>query len=399
MIYLISFQFDQSSGPSISKSKTIQTNSTYCPLKQKKIQKTTSEELSISDEEGETKLFDDRYDISKIKQSTRITILDILKVLYAEKVTPDYLIFMESICKNASAYNDLGATNLKSLVSIMTGLGFIEKKSICGKTIVVERADQRFERYTYFTKMKTARIIRNRPIVYIDERIIDSKLGFEKVHSHNMNSLPEDSTIFYHALTRDGLLNGIFSNQATEKEFTKWVSTILMSYLKAPSLVIMDRGPLHGVLEDLNPITRYSPKAKMLKWLIDNNIPFNEHMARPVLYELIRKYRTTNKEYKIDKILKAHGHKVLRLPYTFPDLNLSHLFWFTVSEGVQYLTKSYTNLTQQIIQDKIRETILSMSKNKRKYELEKLLMLKENEIYLIDIAIENKLVNYVFKEE
>lgn len=330
--------------------------------------------------------------VSSIKLKSRIAIMNVLKKLYMEKISPNYSIVFD-ILNNIIQSNDPELTaDIHSFKHGMTKLGYILKETIDGKKILIENAEQRFERYNYLNKIKKIRVNNTTPIVYIDERIINLDCKCERLNMPN--GLLPDSSLFFHAITREGLLNGLFSNQASEEDFNKWIIDILLNHLQTPSIIVMDKSPIHGAYVDTCSITRYSTKNEMLKWLISNNIPCTSNIARPELFELVRMNRREMKEYKIDRIIKSHGHEVLRLPDGFPELNMADVLWNSITEA-NSITKLHAQNSLQFLQNTIMDMLPSINK-KKWHDFEKTLVMKENDIHMIDVAIENIIQNYEF---
>lgn len=334
---------------------------------------------------------------SLVKLQSRIEIMNVLKKLYKEKVAPNYDIMFDILTKIILNDDKSLTSNVEGFKYEMTRLGYLYKETIDGKKMIIENAEQRFERFLYLTKIRKVRAKLNKPIVYIDERVISLQLNYRKLRSLK-DGLPFESSIFFHAISKEGLCNGLFCNQATEEDFNKWVTDILLGFLKNPCVIVMDNGPFHGKLEDTCSVTRYSPKNDMLKWLNNNNISCSNNISRPELFELIRKNKRESKEYKIDRIFRSHGHEVLRLPDSFPDLNMTDILWNAISVGnsATILTKSVTHTSLQMLQNRITDSILPSINKKKWCELEKILTMKENDIYQIDAAIENILDTYTF---
>ncbi|KAJ8976105.1 hypothetical protein NQ317_008443 [Molorchus minor] len=70
-----------------------------------------------------------------------------------------------------------------------------------------------------------------------------------------------------------------------------------------------------------NLTTTATSKKNMIEWLQDRNIPCDERMTKPQLYELIKAYKRQNIRYRIHDIMKEYGHTVLRLPPYHRELN------------------------------------------------------------------------------
>ena len=64
----------------------------------------------------------------------------------------------------------------------------------------------------------------------------------------------------------------------------------------------------------------------MIKWLQGKNIPFRTDATKPELYNLIKAHKP-QPIYKIDCIIREHGHEILRLPPYHCELNPIELIW------------------------------------------------------------------------
>ncbi|XP_034194575.1 uncharacterized protein LOC117610854 [Osmia lignaria lignaria] len=99
--------------------------------------------------------------------------------------------------------------------------------------------------------------------------------------------------------------------------FERWIQEKVLPNIPENTVIVMDNVSYHSVQIN-KPPTKYATKTAMLNWLIKNNIPCNDQMRRYELHELIEKNKPQNKIFKIDEIIKAHGHTTLRLPpYTY----------------------------------------------------------------------------------
>ena len=93
----------------------------------------------------------------------------------------------------------------------------------------------------------------------------------------------------------------------------------------------------------------------MKEWLRKKSIPFNEGLLKPELYALI-KVNKPEKEYVVDRLLKKHGHLVLRLPPYHCDLNPIEDIWgiiknFCARNNTTFKLDDMRVLIEQAIQD------------------------------------------------
>jgi hypothetical protein len=87
--------------------------------------------------------------------------------------------------------------------------------------------------------------------------------------------------------------------------------------LPEKSVIVMDNAPYHYIQEN-KPATRNSVKAETISWLEKNNVPFAAEMRKTEIFQLVERHKRPEKNFRIDQVLKYHGHDVLRLPpYTY----------------------------------------------------------------------------------
>ncbi|XP_076635454.1 uncharacterized protein LOC143348747 [Colletes latitarsis] len=95
----------------------------------------------------------------------------------------------------------------------------------------------------------------------------------------------------------------------------------------------MDNAPYHS-LQTNKPPTKSSTKAAMIKWLTENNTTFSSEMRKFQLFDFIKNNKQ-QKTFKIDQILKLHGHNTLRLPPYNCDLNPIELVWAEMKRNLR----------------------------------------------------------------
>ena len=101
----------------------------------------------------------------------------------------------------------------------------------------------------------------------------------------------------------------------------------------------------------------------MMAWLEKHNIPFDPHLLKPEIYEIIKK-RKPPKEYVIDKLIMEHNHLVLRLPPYHSDLNPIELLWANIKGDVArnnttFKLENVQTLTEEAINKISLDTIKS----------------------------------------
>ncbi|XP_047990121.1 uncharacterized protein LOC125229345 [Leguminivora glycinivorella] len=100
------------------------------------------------------------------------------------------------------------------------------------------------------------------------------------------------------------------------------------------SVVVMDNAPYHSVQENKLP-PKSSTKQDKIDWLTRNNIMADITMRKDHLCDLIELHKAPENTFKMDKLIKRHGHDVLRLPPYMCDLNPIELAWAKVKRLVR----------------------------------------------------------------
>lgn len=174
--------------------------------------------------------------------------------------------------------------------------------------------------------------------------------------------------IIVHAGGQGGFIDGallIFNSKSKTGDyhtdmnfvnFSKWTREKLLPNLPPNSVIVMDNASYHSVQEDKKP-TITSTKANMQTWLQRHNVEFDMSLRKCDLLNLIKQHGSEN-VYKIDEILKAAGHEVLRLPPYHPDLNPIELVW--------------GDITTQAQEGQVAKTEVDSNLDKKKNRLEQL---------------------------
>ena len=167
-----------------------------------------------------------------------------------------------------------------------------------------------------------------KPIFYLDETWVDSNLTFRKCwQSDDVFGICADANagnrlIIVTAGSRTGFLKdaaliykagstvGDYHGQMNGTNFEKWVREKLLNCLSPNSAVVMDNAPYHNVQVDKVP-SQHSVKPEMVLWLMRKDINCDMTMRKETLYELISMNMPLEKIFKIDELLKAHGHTVV----------------------------------------------------------------------------------------
>lgn len=239
----------------------------------------------------------------------------------------------------------------QTLRRLLHSMGFKWKKCQKYRKILIERPDIVNWRARYLRAVRQYRRD-NTNIIYIDESWVDNNLTFGKCwQSDNVNGILTNTSssnrlILINAGSNEGFVPGVglifragkaqgdYHGQMNGPNFEKWVNDKLIPNLPERSVIVLDNAPYHCV-QDNKPPSKYALKREMIEWLAKNNIPFSEDLKKFDLLELIEKHKQPEKVYRIDQVLKAHGHTVVRLPPYMCDLNPIELAWAKVKRIVR----------------------------------------------------------------
>ncbi|XP_063539476.1 uncharacterized protein LOC134748611 [Cydia strobilella] len=225
-----------------------------------------------------------------------------------------------------------GVTSLRGLLKRM---GYKWQKCQSRRRILIERTKVLHARSVYLSKILQFRES-DRQIFFLDETWIDNNLTFKKCwRDDNINANITDKSssnqlILVHAGSSSGFLNGaklLFeAGPATGDyhgqmgvNFEKWAKEMLLPNLPTNSVVVMDNMPYHS-LQDNKP-SKSSTKQAKIDWLARNNVQADLSMRKDYLCDLVDLHKSPENTFKMDELLKRHGHDVLQLPPYMCDLN------------------------------------------------------------------------------
>ncbi|CAH2097973.1 unnamed protein product [Euphydryas editha] len=241
-----------------------------------------------------------------------------------------------------------GVTSIRKLLKAM---GYKWQKCHNKRKILVEKPAVVFARTNYLRKIRQFRE-NDRNIFFLGETWIDNNLTFKKCWRNDyIDAVLTDTSstnrlILVHAGSRHGFLDGAkllfkagtatgdYHGQMNSTNFEKWVTNMFIPNLPQASVVVMDNAPYHNVQENKVP-TKSSTKTVMLDWLSRNNVEASLSMRKVELFELIKLHAPQEKTFKIDQLIRSHGHEVLRLPPYMCDLNSIELAWAKVKRDVR----------------------------------------------------------------
>lgn len=119
---------------------------------------------------------------------------------------------------------------------------------------------------------------------------------------------------------------GDYHGEVNYEIFAKWLMSWLPS-LPQPSVLVIDNAPYHSVITDESRCPTSSDRKGIIQeWLRSRGIPFGEELLKPELLALARAHRPPV-SYKLDELIRDHGHDVIRLPPGHPELNAIELVW------------------------------------------------------------------------
>lgn len=238
---------------------------------------------------------------------------------------------------------------ISSLHSVLKEMGYQYKKCQSKRKILIERHDIVVWRAKYLRTMKRLRET-EKPIVYVDETYIHTAHEVNKCwQGPNEPGVSKaislgERYIIVHAGTRNGFVDNCllaykgkntsadYHHDMNDENFTKWVTQKLIPNLTEPSVIVMDNASYHSVR--INKPPNYSEKKdRMKEWLNDKGISFPENALKAELFDLIKKNKG-DPVYKINQLLEAHGHTVVKLPPYHCDLNAIELIWSLVKRDV-----------------------------------------------------------------
>ena len=318
-------------------------------------------------------------------------ILKSLSKLYERKEVPTFKLLLENVNEFLSTLTDQNLLDAKHFRQNIIMLG-IDYYTVFNDTkLLMEDPKITFERYSYIKKIKQIRQQTNRVVYYVSEKIIDQNHNFNNPwnKTKHTSDISNGECVLFHAVSRNGFTNGLYCFSATEDDFYKWVVDILLGCLLPMSVVVMDNSPLHGPTKS-KTITMFDTKSDMKKWLRNHNVPFSDTMSKSELYQLVKNHPNIDEVPRVDRVIKANGHQVLRLPTHFEDFSPIDHIWQDIK---RYLEK----------EDDLHDEILSMLANmpKQSYELyETDIAERENAMFTIDTEMDNALENFlhVFKD-
>ena len=224
-----------------------------------------------------------------------------------------------------------------TLRRILKEMGFKWKKCKPNRKILMERTDIVSWRVSYLQKIKKYRE-NSRPIVYMDKTFVPTSHHVPKSWQCDNIALKVPigkgkRYIIVHAGTKDGFISNAhdvskgknsssdYHTDMNREKFDKWVNDNLLPNLPTNSVIVLDNAPYHTVQEDRCP-TMATKKADIIAWMTKQGIAVPQNKPiKATLIEICKQHKP-RPSYRIDGILKRHGHETLRLPPYHADLNV-----------------------------------------------------------------------------
>ncbi|XP_072400882.1 uncharacterized protein [Diabrotica undecimpunctata] len=288
-------------------------------------------------------------------------------------------------------------------------LGFRWKKTVDNRKMLIEKHEIRHLRLQYLRNIKEARNA-NKFIVFTDETyLLTSHIAKNNWCDTSNNGLKKPVSkgqrlIIVGAGNEQGFVPGSYVRwKSTSKSgdyhddmnyanFKKWLEENLLCNLPPNSVIVLDNAPYHNTQEDKCP-TSASKKCVMQEWLRERNIAYTASMLKPDLYNIIKLHKPRYIKYAIDRIIRAQGHDVFRLPPYHPDLNPIEMVWAALKSYVGARNVDFTFTSIQQLSDEFFETFPVEEWKKitdKVIATERELMSKEP---LIDVVVDRIVIN------
>lgn len=326
-------------------------NGPMLPIQQ--VQKRVTEALKISETKLQSVLRQEKNENKEnaecVKYKQRVSLKsvdvseaqkwDIRNVIYdmcanKKHITLDTLL-SEIQCKH------ILDTGRSSLCKLLHNIGFKftkddNRRALCEKKHVVEMRT-RFLRN--FAKLSAE----GYKFVYLDETWIFSRGGCKRVwHDNDPKSVKNTGGvgkrfIVLHAGSEDGFINDaslVFSSKSKSDDyhdsmnanlFEKWLQEKLLPNLEQPSVIVLDNAPYHSTIVNAQPSSSWK-KDDIKNWLKNEEFSYPPDALKSELLRLAQNLRRP-KQYKVDTIIREHGHEVLRLPPYHCQFNPIELVW------------------------------------------------------------------------
>lgn len=241
-----------------------------------------------------------------------------------------------------------------TLWKIIKNLGFKWRK-INNRKFLMERNDVVNWRCNFLREMREIDV---KKIVYLDETWINAGHTVAKCWDDDtLQSSRKEPTgrgqrvIIIHAGTSAGFVpnclkmfrstkKGDYHEEMNASTFKGWFINLLEN-IQPCSTIVMDNAPYHCIQEN-KPPTQTSTKPAIQDWLQSNNIPFDCHLKKAELLQIVHKNKPNFKSYELDSLAKSEGHRVIRQPPYHCHFNPIELIWANVKGKVARNNKLFT---------------------------------------------------------
>ena len=284
-----------------------------------------------------------------------------------------------------------------TLWRLLKAKGFSFKRTKGNRKVLCRRPDLRNKTRAYVQKMKDLRESGQFKCAALDETAINAH------HTYPKEWLSNDGTVgrliptgrgkrlvLLHAIHEDrGFLNNaqlLFKSHSTDGVdyhtemnadiFEDYLQHRLLPELTDPTCIMFDNAPYHSrAIPGTSAPTMQTRKDDMKTWLRDRNIPFNEGLLKPELYELIKKNKPP-KQFVVDRIIEEQGHVPCRTPPMNCELNPIEEIWGLVKNDVARNNKSFklqdmytltTHALSKVSNDTVRKTFKRVEKIEKGY--------------------------------
>lgn len=259
-----------------------------------------------------------------------------------------------SLYKKIPPYVDIG-TFRKMLVK----MDFIWKSSSYGFTYVIERPEVVIERYHYLKQIFQHRR-EDKDIYFVNEFAIVAATGFVSLEQSNRlaKKVPTvNQQRVIQAVSKNGVHCVKLITSFDAETFENWIIEDLLPSLPNSSVVVYNNSK-HHCRKVVEIPTQDSLKIEMTKWLQLNGVPFNSEMSKYELYSLIETCTNINENmYKIDVIIEAFKHRVLRTPNCIKNVTPANLLNQIISKNAKRFIFNDTNKWHDDVLDKFNELI------------------------------------------
>ncbi|EFA12640.1 hypothetical protein TcasGA2_TC004166 [Tribolium castaneum] len=103
-----------------------------------------------------------------------------------------------------------------------------------------------------------------------------------------------------------------YHDNMSAEVFEKWLLENLSPSLENPTIIVLDNASYHSRVEERQSSTSWK-KDEIKRWLEEKKIVHPQNAFKQELLATAKSNKQ-NINYKVDKLVEEHGHKVLRLP-------------------------------------------------------------------------------------